>query len=82
LLCITHLPTVAAFADAHFIVEKASADQDTVSRVRRLARDEIIAELAAMAGADSPSARRVARDLLDRAADWKAAAARAGARSA
>ncbi len=81
-LCITHLPTVAAFADAHFMVEKASADKDTVSRVRRLARDEIIAELAAMGGTDGPAARRVARDMLARAVAWKAAAAHAEARSA
>src|SRR5690606_28574849 len=52
-LCITHLPQIAAFADAHFRVEKHSEGVRTVTRVRRIDGGARVVELALMlAGAE------------------------------
>ncbi|MDY0297260.1 MAG: DNA repair protein RecN [Acidobacteriota bacterium] len=45
-LCISHLPQIAAFADRHFLVEKRFEDSRTYSDVRVLDHDEQIRELA------------------------------------
>jgi DNA repair protein RecN (Recombination protein N) len=65
-LCITHLPQIAAFADAHFRVEKARKKGRTVTRVVRLEAVERIEELARMLGGRTitKSAREHARELL------------------
>jgi DNA repair protein RecN (Recombination protein N) len=49
-LCITHLPQVAAFADHHFRVEKQVADGRTVTSVTPLAGETRVAEMARMLG--------------------------------
>ena len=33
-ICITHLPQIAAFADRHFFVKKEIRDERTVTRVK------------------------------------------------
>jgi DNA repair protein RecN (Recombination protein N) len=65
-ICVTHLPQIAALADAHFVIEKASRADRTVSRVRRLAEDAREVEIAGMMGGANagPAARGAARDLL------------------
>lgn len=68
-LCVTHLPQVAAHADAHIVIGKREAEGRTVTEARRLTGDERAAELAAMlAGADAGSEARAAADALLRAA--------------
>lgn len=59
-LCITHLPQVAAFADAHLYVEKHEVNGRVVSRVRTLSGAERVAELARMMGGGSATARSLA----------------------
>ena len=49
-ICITHLPQIAAMADTHFLIEKTSSDASTISSIRMLDREESIAELARMLG--------------------------------
>jgi DNA repair protein RecN (Recombination protein N) len=49
-LCVTHLPQVAAFADAHFRVTKTGAGEFVGTELARLSRDERIEELARMLG--------------------------------
>ena len=68
-LCITHLPQIAAFADKHFVVEKEERRGDTVSRVTELDKSSRVDELARMmGGADiTEKIRRAARELLDAA---------------
>lgn len=67
-LCVTHLPQVAAHADAHLHISKQTADGRTVTRIRELDADERVAELAAMLAGDATStALEAARELLDRA---------------
>jgi DNA repair protein RecN (Recombination protein N) len=69
ILCVTHLPQIAAFADRHFHVEKEERRGATRSRVRVLEPGERTDEIARMlGGADiSDKFRRAARELLDRA---------------
>lgn len=49
-ICITHLPQIAAMADSHFLIEKTSLEDTTISQIRLLDRDESIRELARMLG--------------------------------
>jgi len=49
-LVVTHLPQIAAHADAHFRIAKAERDGRTVTQVQRLDREGRIVELAAMLG--------------------------------
>ena len=73
-LCVTHLPQIAAYADAHFRIAKRERDGRTVTDVVRLDRTEREAELAQMIGGDAvgEAARLSARELLDRAEGWAA----------
>ena len=57
-LCVTHLPQLAAYGDAHYQVDKAEVQGRTVTRVRALEGDERIDELAAMLGGPASKARR------------------------
>lgn len=50
LICITHLPQIAAMADTHFLIEKSTDAGRTVSEVRALDREDSIRELARMLG--------------------------------
>jgi len=64
-LVVTHLPQVAAFADAHFKVEKREQGGRTVTRVTPLAGAAREAELARMlSGAKTKTALAHARELL------------------
>ena len=50
IICITHLPQIAAMADAHFLIEKSVEHASTVSRIHPLREEESIEELARMLG--------------------------------
>ena len=65
-LCITHLPQVAAHADRHFRIAKDGSGETAVTTVTQLRRDALVAELVRMLGADDAdrAARRHARELL------------------
>jgi DNA repair protein RecN (Recombination protein N) len=82
-LCVTHLPQIAAHADAHFQIAKRERAGRTVTEVTRLDREGRIIELGQMlAGAEAASggtaALASARELLDRAERWRADAPPAG----
>ena len=49
-LCITHLPQIAAMADAHYLIEKSVENKSTVSRIYKLDENASINELARMLG--------------------------------
>lgn len=49
-ICITHLPQIAAMADQHFLISKNVVNQSTVSNISRLAEKETVEELARMLG--------------------------------
>lgn len=63
-LCITHLPQLACFADRHFVVRKSQTSTRTGTTVARLDEEDRISELADMLGGDGPTARAQARELL------------------
>jgi DNA repair protein RecN (Recombination protein N) len=69
-IVVTHLPQVAAFADQHHRVIKASEGGRTVANVRQVEGDERVAELSRMLAGlpDSEVAKEHARELLDMAA--------------
>ena len=48
MICITHLPQIAAFADQHFLIEKGSAAARTHTGVRQMKPDERVEEIARM----------------------------------
>ncbi len=68
IVCITHLPQIAAMADTHFCIEKSVQSSSTVSDIRRLTENETITELARMLGGDesSEAALANARELRAR----------------
>jgi DNA repair protein RecN (Recombination protein N) len=65
-LCITHLPQIAALADAHYVVGKSETKGRTNSSVRKLREDERVEELARMIGGVKvgDAARRAAEEML------------------
>jgi len=64
-LCITHLPQVAAPAAAHFVVTKQSKAGRTLSEISLLGAKDRITELARMLGGQSDAARKHAEALLN-----------------
>ena len=68
-LCVTHLPQIAAFADTHFRVGKRERKGRTITEVERLDDDARIEELARMLGG-----ARVTQSARDHAAALLAAA--------
>jgi len=81
-LVITHLPQIAAFADAHFQIAKAERDGRVVSRIEALEREERIDELAAMLDGlpVTPAARASAIEMVSRVARWQESAQAAGSK--
>jgi DNA repair protein RecN (Recombination protein N) len=72
-LCITHLPQIAAYADTHFQIEKQVERGRTRTAVRRLSNDGRVAELSRMLGGEAitDGLRRSAREMLDERAGAK-----------
>ncbi|MCL1877450.1 MAG: DNA repair protein RecN, partial [Defluviitaleaceae bacterium] len=50
ILCITHLPQIAAMADTHFQIEKTERNNRTITSVTPLSHDGSIHELARLTG--------------------------------
>ncbi len=50
IICITHLPQIAAMADGHFLIEKKVENSETHSNIYKLKEEESILELARMLG--------------------------------
>ena len=71
-LCVTHLPQIAAFADQHLQVTKQQREDRTVSQLQRLEGEARVRELAAMLGADSQAGRQSAEELLAAARAFQA----------
>ena len=64
-LCVTHLPQLASYADAHFQAQKTVSGGRAATQVRALANDEArISELAAMLGAAGAAGVQSAREIL------------------
>ena len=72
-LSVTHLPQIAAMADAHFIVEKQVENDRTFTHVRKLTRAQRQHELARITGGNeiTPVLLQSADELLDAAERYK-----------
>jgi DNA repair protein RecN (Recombination protein N) len=68
-LCITHLPQIAAYADNHLSVHKLVKDGQTQTSVKTLQGDARIEELSEMIGGKqiTPTTRAQAKELLETA---------------
>lgn len=66
-LCITHLPQLAAFGDQHFQVQKLVNNGRTSTQVKRMEGDERLLELANMLGEVTEGTLRSAHDILQSA---------------
>lgn len=72
-LCVTHLPQIAAMGDVHFSVEKGEADGRTFTRVERLDRSRRREELARLSGGQATAVMlEGAEELLSTAEQYKA----------
>ncbi len=70
-ICITHLPQIASYADAHFQIRKAIVDDRTVTQAQILKDRQRVEELAGMLGAVTDTNRASARELLNQVAKEK-----------
>lgn len=72
-ICVTHLPHIAAFADVHLRVEKGVVKGRTEVRLVPLAKEARVTEVSRMLGGPETSSTRVkhARELLQAAGNWK-----------
>ncbi len=69
-MCVTHLPQLAAFGDQHLHVSKQEHGGRTTTHVQELNREERVKELAAMLGSLSESTKQSAEELLHTVADF------------
>lgn len=65
-LCITHLPQIAAMADSHYLIEKTADDAHTKTEIRELTEDEQVREVARLMGGVE-----ITQTILDSAEEMK-----------
>ncbi|MBR3867700.1 MAG: DNA repair protein RecN [Clostridia bacterium] len=72
-ICITHLPSIAAFADNHMLISKAVKGEKTYTSVTTLDRSGCIAEIARIIGGNENNEIHLksATQLLDEASAYK-----------
>ena len=72
-ICITHLPQIAAMADRHFCIEKSSTGDNTITDILELGEEESLGELARLLGSDTltEAALSNAREMREQAAEHK-----------
>ena len=73
-LCVTHLPQIAAMADTHFLIEKAERDGRTYTSVKKLDREGRKKELARLHGGENvtETTLKSAEEQLEAAEQFKA----------
>jgi DNA repair protein RecN (Recombination protein N) len=77
-LCVTHLPQLAAFGDVHFHVEKMAMGERTVTRVTSLKGKARVEELAQMLGGSGQAVHRSAEEILEEVTRRKRQGAKGG----
>ena len=72
-ICITHLPQIAAMADSHFEIAKAAEGGSTVTRIRELHAEQMVGELARLLGGAeiTPAVLENAREMKKLAQERK-----------
>ncbi|MDR1954212.1 MAG: DNA repair protein RecN [Clostridiales Family XIII bacterium] len=66
IICITHLPQIAAFADHHFMIQKSSDDKTTYTTIAEIAGDDQVLEIARLLGGKNitPNTINSAKELI------------------
>jgi DNA repair protein RecN (Recombination protein N) len=66
IICITHLPQIAAYADHHFLLEKSTNESETFTTLREIEGEDRVGELARLLGGRNVTgtARENARELI------------------
>jgi DNA repair protein RecN (Recombination protein N) len=74
IICITHLPQIAAMADSHYKIAKQAVNNKTETNIVCLDETETVDELARMLGSDeiTDTVRENARELIGTARSKKA----------
>ena len=69
IICITHLPQIAAMADSNYKIAKQAVDNKTVTNITQLSDNEVIEELARMLGGEdiTDAVRDNAHELINTA---------------
>ncbi|GER89247.1 DNA repair protein RecN [Dictyobacter vulcani] len=71
-ICVTHLPQIAAFADTHYNVNKQIFDNRTMTIVNELRPEQRIREIAHIMGGNATDiAMKSAEEMLGRSNHWK-----------
>ena len=70
-LCVTHLPQIACYADSHVRVVKTASRERTVTSVEALDGEGRVAEVSQMLGSGGGAARVNAVEMLEEAGRWK-----------
>lgn len=75
IICITHLPQIAAMADVHFRIQKEVEGSSTISGIEKLSKEEQVEEVARLVGGIQVTdiARANAKELIESASAMKAA---------
>jgi len=71
-ICITHLPQIAAFGDMHFKIHKEIVGERTITQIAELDNPARVAELANMLGTATATTRQNAEELLREVKSQKA----------
>lgn len=73
IICITHLPQIAAMADSHYMIEKGLSDGRTITSIHALSDEDSIGELGRLLGGDTitDAVMQNARDMKKQATDSK-----------
>lgn len=71
--CITHLPQIAALADANYLIEKSSTEVTTFTKVKKLNLEEVKQEVARIIGGSEVTVKTLenAEEMIEKANDIK-----------
>jgi DNA repair protein RecN (Recombination protein N) len=70
-VCVTHLPQIAAFADHHVHIEKSVVKGRTVTSTQTLSPEGMVEEISNMLGSASAITRSHAKEMLEQTSQWK-----------
>lgn len=73
-ICVTHLPQIASYGDAHFHIRKEIVGERTITIVRELKSKHRVDELAQMLGTSTETTRKSAQEMLSEVEESKEAA--------
>ena len=77
-LCVTHLPQIAAYGDFHLRVSKSESAERTLTQVEAVSGEGRVGEISQMLGSPGEAGRRNAADMLAETEGWKRERVEAG----